>query len=336
VALKKVLPAVVILAFVGFCFLTALGLELADYARRPGAPGAADQVVAIASGRSMAQVAAVLERRGIVRDALKFRLLARLRGDDRRIQAGEYSLSAAMAPREILEILVGGLVRHRRITIAEGLTVAQIAALVEAAGLASADEFQAAARDPDALATAGIEADSFEGYLFPDTYFFTASDTAADMVAAMAARFRRVFRPEWKARATEMGWTVHQVVTLASIIEKETGAPGERALISGVFHNRLRRGMRLESDPTVIYGIADFDGNLTRRHLRIPTAYNTYRISGLPPGPIANPGAAAIEAALFPEKTDALYFVSRNDGTHVFSRTYAEHLRAVRRYQSGR
>jgi UPF0755 protein len=334
--LKKALSAMVILAFAGFCLFTAVGLELADFARRPAAPGACDQVVAIASGQSMAQIAAALEARGIVRDALKFRLLARLCGDDRRIQAGEYTLSAALAPREILEVLVGGRVRHRRITIAEGLTVAQIADLVAAAGLATAEEFQAAARDPAALAAAGIEAESFEGYLFPDTYFFTATDTPADMVAAMAARFRQVFRPRWKARAEEMGWTVHQVVTLASIIEKETGVPGERALISGVFHNRLRRGMRLQSDPTVIYGIAEFDGNLTRRHLETPTAYNTYLIFGLPPGPIANPGAAAIEAVLFPGETDALYFVSRNDGTHVFSRTYGEHLEAVGRYQSGR
>ncbi len=333
--LKKVSSAMVILVFVGCCLLAAVGLELAEYARRPVAPGAGDQVVAIARGQSMARTAAALERRGMIRDALKFRLLARFRGDDRRIQAGEYLLSGALAPREILEILVGGRVRHHRITIAEGLTVAQIADLVAAAGLTNAAAFQASATDPVALAAAGIAAESFEGYLFPETYFFTASDTPADMVAAMAARFRQVFRAEWEARAAGMNWTVHQVVTLASIIEKETGAPGERALISGVFHNRLRRGMRLESDPTVIYGIPDFDGNLTRRHLETLTAYNTYRIAGLPPGPIANPGAAAIEAALFPEETDALYFVSRNDGTHVFSETYTEHLKAVRRYQSG-
>lgn len=334
--LKKVASAAVVSAYIGFCLLSAAGLELVGYARRPADPGAADQVVGIAIGQSMARTAAMLDGLGIIREPLKFRVLARLRGDDRRIQAGEYSLSASLAPREILQILVDGRVRRHRITIAEGLTVAQIAALVEAAGLASAEAFQAAATDPAALAVAGIEADSFEGYLFPETYFFTRSDTAADMVAAMAARFREVFRPEWHRRAAEMGWTVHQVVTLASIVEKETGAPSERALISGVFHNRLRRGMRLESDPTVIYAIADFDGNLTRNHLATSTAYNTYRIFGLPPGPIANPGAAAIRAALFPEETEALYFVSRNDGTHVFSRTYTEHLKAVRRYQSGR
>ncbi len=334
--LKKVWSAAVILVFIGFCLLSALGLELAGYARQPADASAADQVVGIPGGQSMARTAAALHRLGVIREPLKFRLLARLHGDDRRIKAGEYLLSGTLAPREILDILVGGRVRRQRITIAEGQNVAQIAALVASAGLASAEAFQAAATDPTALAAAGIQADSLEGYLFPETYFFTATDTAANMVAAMVARFRQVFRPEWTARAAEMGWTVHQVVTLASIIEKETGAAAERALISGVFHNRLRRGMRLESDPTVIYGIADFDGNLTRCHLETPTAYNTYRISGLPPGPIANPGAAAIAAALFPEETDALYFVSRNDGTHVFSRTYGEHLEAVDRYQSGR
>lgn len=333
--LKKVASAAVILAFIGFCLLSAVALELVGYARLPADPGAAGQVVKIARGQSVARTAERLHRLGIIREPLKFRALARLCGDDRRIQAGEYLLSASLAPREILDVLVGGRVQRHRVTIAEGLTVAQIARLVEAAGLASAEAFQAAATDPAALAAAGIEADSFEGYLFPETYFFTRSDTAADMVAAMAARFHQVFRAEWRHRAAEMGWTVHQVVTLASIVEKETGAPSERALISGVFHNRLGRGMRLESDPTVIYGIADFDGNITRRHLRTPTPYNTYHIFGLPPGPIANPGAAAIAAALFPAETDALYFVSRNDGSHVFSRTYAEHLEAVRRYQSG-
>ena len=152
----------------------------------------------------------------------------------------------------------------------------------------------------------------------------------------MVQRFRSVFKPEWEERAASFGFTVHEVVTLASIIEKETGATFERPLISSVFHNRLRKKMRLESDPTVIYGIKDFNGNLTRKHLKTRTPYNTYKIRGLPAGPIANPGRASLEAALFPEKTKYIYFVSKKDRTHYFSTNLKEHNRAVRKYQLGR
>ena len=149
----------------------------------------------------------------------------------------------------------------------------------------------------------------------------------------MVRRFQEVFTPAWEERARERKMTVHQVVTLASIIEKETGAPAERPVISSVFHNRLQKDMRLASDPTVIYGIKDFNGNLTRKDLTTPTPYNTYKIKGLPPGPIANPGADAIQAALYPADTDFLFFVSKRDGTHHFSKTYPEHEKAVRKYQ---
>jgi UPF0755 protein len=149
----------------------------------------------------------------------------------------------------------------------------------------------------------------------------------------MVGRFRAVFTPEWERRAAEMGLSAHQAVTLASIIEKETGAPSERPLIASVFHNRLKRGMRLETDPTVIYGVKNFDGNLTRRHLETPTPYNTYMIKGLPPGPIANPGKDSLWAALYPAQSDYLFFVSRNNGTHEFSTHFAEHNRAVQRFQ---
>ena len=152
----------------------------------------------------------------------------------------------------------------------------------------------------------------------------------------MMARFNDTFTPEWRRRARELGFTVHQVTTLASIIEKETGDASERPRIASVFHNRLKLGMRLESDPTVIYGIQDFNGNLTRRDLKEMTPYNTYRIPGLPPGPIANPGKASLEAALYPEKSDYLFFVSKNNGTHRFSRTMEDHGKAVRKYQLGK
>jgi UPF0755 protein len=331
--LKKVLAAAAVLVFGVFCILSAVGLELAGYAHQPADVQGRQQVVSIGAGQGLAAIAASLAGRGIVREPIKFRLLARVKGLDRRIQAGEYDLSGAMTPLAVLDTLVQGRVRLQRVTVAEGLTIAQIAALLESAGLVRAEAFRAAATDPNTLKAAGIDAPSFEGYLFPETYFFSGHATAGDIVTAMVVRFRQVFKPDWQRRAARMGWTVHQVVTLASIIEKETGAAAERARISAVFHNRLKRGMRLETDPTVIYGIPNFDGNLTRKHLSTQTPYNTYLIDGLPPGPIANPGAAAIEAALFPADSDDLYFVSRNDGTHQFSATYADHLRAVRKYQ---
>ena len=156
------------------------------------------------------------------------------------------------------------------------------------------------------------------------------------IISTMVQRFRSIFTPAWEDRAGHYGFTVHQVVTLASIIEKETGASFERPLISSVFHNRLKKKMRLESDPTVIYGIKNFDGNLTRKHLKTHTPYNTYKIRGLPAGPIANPGRASLEAALFPDDTAYLYFVSKKDSTHHFSNNLKEHNRAVRKYQLSR
>jgi UPF0755 protein len=332
----KLIPALLLVGFGAFCALAAGGLELYEYARQPARTHGEARVVTIARGQGMGRIALDLAADGLIRSPLKFRLLARLRGDDKRLQAGEYLLSPAMAPMAMIEDLVQGRVRLHRVTIPEGCNLRQIGALLEGAGLTGAADFAAAARDRELMARAGIAADSFEGYLFPDTYRFARDAAAADIILAMKARFDRVLNPAWRVRAEQMGWSLHQVVTLASIIEKETGDPAERPLISGVFHHRLRRGMRLETDPTVIYGIADFDGNLTRRHLAAETPYNTYRIFGLPPGPIASPGAAAIEAALFPAATAHLYFVSRNDGTHHFSPTYAEHLEAVRRYQGRR
>ena len=325
--------AVLLTAFIVFCGLAAIGLDLREYARQPAGEKVAGQIVEIAHGRGMGQIADDLANAGLIRSPLKFRLLARLKGCDKLLQAGEYLLSPAMTPLEMLDKLVRGKVQLHRITVPEGYNLKQIGALLDAAGLVQASAFDAAAHDKDLAARAGISATSFEGYLFPDTYSFPKGTPAAEIVMAMKTRFDQVFRPEWRVHAEKMSWTVHQVVTLASIIEKETGEPAERPLISAVFHNRLRRGMRLETDPTVIYGIQDFDGNLTRRHLATETPYNTYLIAGLPPGPIASPGAAAIEAALFPSESAYLFFVSRNDGTHHFSATFAEHQRAVRRYQ---
>lgn len=309
--------------------------DLQQFARTAAGAGETEQHLIVPSGQSLATTAEALQRLKLIESAFRFRMLARLDGYDRRLKAGEYSLSASMSPRDILERMAKGLVRLHRLTVPEGLTILQIADLVEKAELAPAADIVRRARDPAYARTHGIQAPSLEGYLFPDTYFFPRTVTPDGIIAAMLQTFRTAFPPEWERRAAELGFSVHEALTLASIIEKETGDPSERPLIASVFHNRLRRGMRLETDPTVIYGIPNFDGNLTRKHLETATPYNTYLIRGLPPGPIASPGREALQAALYPAQTEYLFFVSKNNGTHQFSANLADHNRAVQHYQLG-
>jgi UPF0755 protein len=319
--------------------LVALGVaafigDLETYAHTPAGAGAAIQTVSIEAGHRFAAVTQTLFQHGLIRSPLRFKIIARFRGVDTRIKAGEYELKASMSPLEVLDVLQKGAVKLHRVTIQEGLTLVQIAELVAKTGLFTREDFLAQAAQADLRHAIGLEVPGIEGYLFPDTYFFPRGTAAQTLIAAMLQRFRTVCAPEWEQRAAELGLSVHAAVTLASIIEKETGDPSERPLISSVFHNRLKRGMRLETDPAVIYGIKDFDGNLTRRHLETPTPYNTYLIKGLPPGPIANPGREALMAAVFPAHTDYLFFVSRNNGSHHFSASLSEHNRAVRQYQA--
>jgi peptidoglycan lytic transglycosylase G len=289
--------------------------------------------VVIEPGEGFRATSRKLQDIGLIQSPLKFRLYARLSGLHRQIKAGEYQLFGTMTPRQILATFVEGKVLLYRVTIPEGYTLRQIARTVAQAGFGSAETFFQLATDPEVLREQELGEQSLEGYLFPDTYYFPKGFPQLKIIAAMTQRFRDSISAAWQARADALGLTLHQVVTLASIIEKETGDPAERPLIASVFHNRLKKGMRLETDPTVIYGIKDFDGNLTRKHLRTPTPYNTYVIKGLPPGPIASPGHAALEAALYPAETDYLFFVSRKDRTHQFSSNLKDHQKAVRKYQ---
>ncbi|MBU0986744.1 MAG: endolytic transglycosylase MltG, partial [Proteobacteria bacterium] len=266
----------------------------------------------------------------------KFELFARILRFDKNIRAGEYILSPGIPPRKILEILVSGKVRLYKFTVPEGYNLRQITALAADSGFGTAAGFLKSATDAARVREMGIDAETFEGYLFPDTYFFAKNTPPEKIIETMVKRFRTVFKPEWESRAKTLGLSVHEVVTLASMIEKETGVAAERPVVSSVFHNRLERNMRLESDPTVIYGITVYDGNITRKHLTTPTSYNTYTIKGLPPGPIASAGVKAIEAALYPANTDFIYFVSKKDRTHQFSSTIQDHNRAVRKYQLGK
>jgi UPF0755 protein len=334
--LKKL--GIAILLILIFLFIGAAGvyLNIVGYAQKPPNKAPVEQAVIVQSGQGFKALSNLLYQKGMILHPVKFRLFARIKGHDKRIKAGEYMLSSAMTPKKILETMVDGKVYLHRLTIPEGYNLRQVAQAVGTAGLASEADFLKAATDPDLVHANGIDARTFEGYLFPDTYYFPRGVTSENIITTMVKRFWSVFNPEWKEQTKTLEMTIHQVITLASIIEKETAVAAERPIISSVFHNRLKRNMRLESDPTVIYGMGDYNGNITRKDLESPTRYNTYTMKGLPPGPISNTGAKAIEAALYPADTKFLYFVSRNDRTHHFSTNFRDHNLAVRKYQLGR
>ena len=291
------------------------------------------KVVVIPDGSTFQQIAALLERERLIKSRVAFVLIGRSQSADRKIRAGEYELNPAMVPAEILSKLLNGQVVLHPITIPEGLTMTQIADLMAQQGVADRDELLRLMKDRALTAALGIKADNLEGYLYPDTYKFPKSVKAKDVVATMVEHLQQVYGLELELRAQELKMTKHEVLTLASVIEKETASNGEREEISAVFHNRLKKHIPLQSDPTVIYGLPNFDGNIHKKDLSIQSPYNTYRYAGLPPGPIANPGIRSIRAALYPSSSRALYFVSKNDGTHQFSATLMEHNQAVEKYQ---
>jgi UPF0755 protein len=321
--------------------ITAAAIGIAAYrviewAEGPAVPlhdNPPSKVILIPDGSTFHQVAALLERERLIKSGAAFIVLGRSQSADRKIHAGEYELNAGMAPAEILSRLLSGQVLLRSMTIPEGLTMGQIADLLEQHGLTDRTDFVRLGHDRTFIASLGLKVESLEGYLYPDTYKFPRSMKAKEVVAAMVEHFKQVFGPEMQARAQELKMSEHEVVTLASMIEKETGADDERPDISAVFHNRLKKHIPLQSDPTVIYGLTGFDGNIRKKDLSSPSPYNTYTFTGLPPGPIANPGVEAIRATLYPSASRALYFVSRNDGTHQFSATLTEHNQAVEKYQ---
>jgi UPF0755 protein len=334
--LKKLGVAILFILLSFFVGVAGVYLNIVTYAETPTNTSSVEKVVVVQPGQGLTAISTLLYQNKVILHPFKFRLLAQIKGYDKHIKAGEYMLSSAMTPKKILETMVDGKVYLRRLTIPEGYNLKQIAQAVETAGFAPEADFFKAATDPDLVHSKGIEAQTFEGYLFPETYYFPKGVKPEDIISTMVRRFWSVFKPEWEEQTKSLGLTIHQVLTLASIIEKETAVSDERPIISSVFHNRLKRNMRLESDPTVIYGIGDYNGNITRKDLERPTPYNTYTRRGLPPGPISNTGAKAIEAALYPAETKFLYFVSKNDQTHYFSTNFKDHNRAVRKFQLGR
>lgn len=331
--MKKFLCIFAISLFIIISLLFVVYQELCSYFKEPASLNAEPRMVLIGSGQTFDTVTRILHEKEIIQNPFKFKLIARIMNFDRNVKAGEYLLAASMSPEKILETLVDGKVYLYRISIPEGYTLNQIASLLDEKGVFNGTEFLKAANDSTLTEQLGINAKNIEGYLFPETYFFAKDVSARNIISTMVKQFHITFNPIWEKRPADLTFSIHEIVTLASMIEKETGTEEERPLVSSVFHNRLNKNMRLQSDPTVIYGVEDFDGNLSRKHLNTPTPYNTYTTSGLPPGPIANPGKASLEAAILPAETPYLYFVSKKDKTHFFSTNYDDHKEAVRKYQ---
>ncbi len=298
----------------------------------PATPGA---VVVVPPGESFRAVTQRLHDAGVLAHPFLLRVYARYAGGDRSVRSGEFRFADPISPVAVLALLQSSADTGRQVTIPEGLTAAQIAALLEERGYGGRDVFRCAMEDPRLLLEFALPASGVEGFLFPDTYSFDLTTAPLEIIRTMLQHFRTQ-SASLAAQREAAGMSELAMVTLASVIERETGHPDERPLISGVFHNRLRIGMPLQSDPTVLYARGDGRGPITRGDLAAPHPYNTYVVRGLPPGPIANPGRAALEAAVAPAQTRALYFVSRNDGSHVFSDTLEQHNRAVRRFQPQR
>lgn len=287
-------------------------------------------------GASGARIGRALEERGIIPDERLFVAALRFRGDTGKLQAGEYRFAEPLSTLEVVDRLVEGDIYTFPITVPEGLTVAETAQHLAAQGLGDARALEAAFQDTSLIADLDRDATDLEGYLFPTTYRFTRDPSPVEVAQKMVAQFEAMFDGDKRAKTEELDLTPREVVTLASIVEKETGNADERPLIGSVVWNRLERGMPLAMDSTIIYALkiqGRFDGNLRRVDLEMENPYNTYRVAGVPPGPIASPGEASIDAVLEPADTSYLYFVSKNDGTHHFSTTYREHTNAVRKYQ---
>jgi peptidoglycan lytic transglycosylase G len=293
-------------------------------------------IVEIPAHEGVRGIAERLNQAGVVRSRAVFLGVVALKGSLRRLKAGEYEIPRDASMLDVLEMLESGRVRQHAVLHPEGATVSELARLLETERLARADEVVKAASSERLRQALGIEGPSLEGYLFPDTYQFVRGMSVDEMLTRMVQRTRGKLTPEVQARARERGLSVHQLLTLASIIEREAVDPSERRLISAVFWNRLRLDMPLQADPTVQYAVAKERRTLTRADLASDSPYNTYLHRGLPPGPIASPGAAAIEAALDPAPVKFLYFVARDDRRHYFSTTVAEHNAAVTRYRLAR
>ena len=299
-----------------------------------GYPGS--RLVLVIPHDSAQSILRILERRGVIRPGPFSRVYLRLTGRGRGLKAGEYLFEEPMTAPKVLEKLLRGDILYHKVTIPEGLRSAEIFATFRREGFGSDEEFHDAFQDVSPIVEIDPEATDLEGYLYPDTYHLAKGTNAREVVSQMVGHHLSLWTPEWIQQARAEGLTPREAVTLASLIEKETARAEERPLVSSVFHNRLEKRMRLQCDPTIIFALAmrnRYRGFITRRDLELDSRYNTYAYRGLPPGPIANPGKDSLRAALFPDRTEFLFFVSMNNGRHTFSTNLQEHSRAVQKYQ---
>jgi UPF0755 protein len=327
---------ITILLFVMTITACALGARLALFAFSPAQSGAPADTIEIHKGQSNGEIARALLNKNIITDVRMFNWLGRATRSWRKIKAGEYQVSGSMTPLEVFSTITSGLSIIHPVTVREGENMYEIAADLESKKLATKENFLALCKNPQFVHSVGLptEVKTLEGYLFPDTYNFNKTLTAQDMATQMVRHANQVWTQKDEAAAANLSMTRSQVITLASIIEKETGAPQDRPMISSVLHNRLKKKMRLQSDPTTIYGMWDrYAGKIHKSDLSEANTYNTYYVSGLPEGPISNPGRESIDAALNPAQSDYLFFVSHNDGTTEFTRSLEDHNKAVRKYQ---
>lgn len=289
--------------------------------------------VEIPEGASFRDAMNILQSKNLIRDKSIFILLGRFTGMDRKIRAGYYAFWGYMSPYQVYRRFSEGRIIEFEVMINEGDTLNEIKQKLASKKIIMPEVFDSLSRDRNFLMSLNIDSPSLEGYLYPDTYKFPKGARASTVIKVMVNRLRQHYDDEIKNRMSEIGWTENQVLTLASIIEREAVVDKERPIISGVYHNRLKAGMPLQADPTAVYGVKSYKEKIYKKDLLRQTSYNTYIIKGLPPGPIASPSIQSIRAALFPADVPYYYFVSRNDGTHIFSRTLSEHNRAIRSVQ---
>ncbi len=290
--------------------------------------------VEVTDGMSFKAIAGTLQREGVIRYRGYFEIIGRLQGISRKVRAGYYGLSTNMSLWEVMDHLRKGIIIEYEIVIPEGYNLYQIGWTLSGTPLISAPhEFIDLVKNKAYVHSLGIEADTLEGYLFPDTYFLPKGIKLEDIPRRMVQRYKAVFNDGKRNRAKELGFTEQQIMTLASIVEKEAKVDSERKLISAVYHNRLKQGMKLQADPTAVYGTKAWITQITKEDLKRRSPYNTYLHKGLPPGPIANPGEGAILAALYPENVDYLFFVAQGDGSHYFSKDFKAHEKAIGRYR---
>jgi UPF0755 protein len=333
--MRAAVLAVLIVAFGGLLWVFWEGFSFLSAGAQPS-PGV-ERVFEVLPGEGFYKVANRLEAEGLVTSAFRFKILAKVSGQQGSLRVGEYAVKTDMRPFEILSVLSSGKSIERKITFPEGYNMFEMSDVVEKSGMAHRGEFLAAVKNKQLIQELLGEAlPSLEGYLFPETYLYTKYTPVESLVRNMVARFKENYSSIGHDPKTS-GLTRHQLVTMASVIEKETGAPEERPLIASVFHNRLKQKMKLQSDPTIIYGIwvdsGVYKNNITREDILRPTPYNTYTVPALPAGPIANPGRESLAAVINPATSNFIFFVSKNDGTHTFSATLREHNSAVQQFQ---